>query len=223
MKNDNETRNDTLPQTGEIPAITPETTLNSGNETDNLDLNKVDINDSIKSNDLSKTAANNNAQNSNKTKLIASIIIAIIVVVCLICLITYNMRQPGSLQGFFKGDFKKSELSDVSLFPAKTVEEVESGKKINKVKEGDPIIVRFTFSQPKTDEAVDYTYELSNSKGENIRRGSVTVSKSDNTEIKRYIALVSSDRSKIAAGEYKVKLIGPDQKVISQSTFNVTN
>jgi hypothetical protein len=167
-----------------------------------------------------------------KIPAIWAIITPIVVVVLVIGIIVAVgfANRPGSLEGFFNGDYTRSEIASVSIYNSKTVTAIEDTAAELKFNYGEPIILAYEFNPPKdtgdSNKEVVYNYTITKKgKDDPDRKGSmpIKVSTDDNsvTKNKRYLSVVSSERSALVAGKYEFVLKDSDGKSIAKRTFTI--
>jgi hypothetical protein len=193
-----------LPKTGEIPVVTIE----------------EDKEQEVKSPKV--THRDPNPKKGSK-KFVIIPIVALVVIAFIVACVLYAVRKPPSVAAFLQGDWSGEGVVATEFFGAKTVDEVNTQKPQMSFKAGDPIILRFTLENPQTDDTTTYVYEIKDQKKEVVRTGTIQVSKSADDTVKRYIGLVTSSRSQIDVGSYKLILKDQNGTEKLQRSFKITN
>ncbi|GHT80867.1 hypothetical protein FACS1894125_0510 [Actinomycetota bacterium] len=137
-------------------------------------------------------------------KVILGIAVAAVVVIILLIVLLANV---------FSGTYVKGDIKAISLYQTKTTKDIANLEPVNSFKVGDPIILKFDYdtSGSATDTST-YTYQVTSDVKDDqgqptvIRKGSIPVQASDGVQ-SRYISIVSSERTAIAAGNYAFELL----------------
>jgi hypothetical protein len=148
--------------------------------------------------------------------------LGLVLIVALSLVVVGLVNKPGSLEGFFKGDYTKENIAEVGLYQTNKVSEITDKAAELKFKNGNPIILTFKYDAP--DETTTYTYKVTKARSDDaLRSGSVPV-KAKTDEAKdgvKYISIVSSKRTALEDGEYVFALEDGNGKKLAQRTFTV--